>query len=73
MKMVFRLTGLDCAHCAAKIEKEVNKLDGVEKAVVSFMTTKMTIEADEAKSAEITEKAAAIVKRIEPDVVMKRG
>ena len=56
MKKSFRLVGLDCANCAAKIERDVQKLPGVEKAVVSLMTTRMTIEADESKMEEITQK-----------------
>lgn len=73
MKKSFRLVGLDCANCAAKIEREVAKLPGVDKAVVSFMTTKMTIEADESKMDEIVKQATAIVNKLEPDVVVKRG
>ena len=29
MKKTFRLEGLDCANCAAKIEKKVKAMDGV--------------------------------------------
>ena len=36
MKKNFKLEGLDCANCAAKIEKNVKKLDGVKDATVSF-------------------------------------
>lgn len=73
MKKSFRLVGLDCANCAAKIEREVSKLPGVDKAVVSFMTTKMTIEADESKMDQIVKQATEIVNKFEPDVVVKRG
>lgn len=37
---------VDCPNCAAKIEAAVNKLDGVNKATVNFLTQKMTLEAD---------------------------
>lgn len=73
MKRTFRLQGLDCAHCAAKIERDVQKLPGVQNAVVSFMTTKMTIEADEDQLDSICEKAKEIVAKYEPDVVVRRG
>ncbi len=36
MKKVFRLEGLDCAHCAAKIEERVSKLEGVKSVVINF-------------------------------------
>ena len=37
------LEGLDCANCAAKIEDEVNKLNGV-KAYMNFMNKTLTLE-----------------------------
>lgn len=40
MKKTYLLNGLDCAHCAAKIEKGVADIDGVTNASVSFLTTK---------------------------------
>ncbi len=73
MKKVFRLEGLDCANCAAKIENALRKLSGVRSASVNFMTTKMTIEADDDKIEDIVIAAADIVKRVEPDVVVKRA
>ena len=44
MKKTFKLQDLDCANCAAKMENEINKLEGVE-ATVSFMTQKLTVSA----------------------------
>ena len=73
MKKVCRLDGLGCATCAAKIENAVTKLEGVSSASVNFMTTKMTIEGDDARMDEIMEKATAIVKKVEPDVVVRKA
>ena len=41
MKKKFKLQDLDCANCAAKMEESIKKIDGVNDAVVSFMTQKM--------------------------------
>lgn len=73
MKQVFRLEGLECANCAAKIENAVKKLNGVSSACVNFMTTKMTIEGDDEKIDDIIKAATDIVKRLEPDVVVKKA
>lgn len=73
MKKTFKLEGLDCAHCAALIESKVAKLKGVSSASVNFLTTKMVIEGDDASMDEILENAKAIVKKIEPDVVVKKA
>ncbi|MCL4424860.1 MAG: heavy metal translocating P-type ATPase [Firmicutes bacterium] len=40
---IFRLKGLDCADCAAKVQKRVSLLDGVESAEVNFGASKMTV------------------------------
>ncbi len=73
MKKVCRLDGLGCANCAAKIENAVAKLPGVSSASVNFMTAKMTIEGEEAQMDEIMEKATAIVKKIEPDTIVRKA
>ena len=44
MKFVFKLEDLDCAHCAAKMEKEIAKLDGVQSISISFLAQKLTLE-----------------------------
>ena len=68
MKKVFLLDGLCCANCAAKIERGIAKLDGVQSASVSFLTTKLTIEFDDDKEDKLIEEAIKIVRKIEPDV-----
>ena len=45
MKKRYKLTDLDCANCAAKMENAIKKIDGVNDATVSFMAQKMTIAA----------------------------
>ena len=56
MKKTYSLENLDCANCAAKMEEKIKKIDGVLSASVSFMTQKMTIEADEAEFDNIMKK-----------------
>lgn len=73
MKKTFRLEGLDCANCAAKIERAINELDGVKEATVNFMTTKLVIEGDDEKMPTIIAEAEKVVKKIEPDTVMKKA
>ncbi|MHB8130765.1 MULTISPECIES: cation transporter [Lachnospiraceae] len=73
MKKTFRLEGLDCANCAAKMERAINELDGVKEATVNFMTTKLVIEGDDDKMPTIISEAEKVVKKIEPDTVMKKA
>ena len=39
MKKTFRMTDLDCANCAAKMENAIKKIDGVTNASVNFLCT----------------------------------
>lgn len=73
MKKTFRLNGLDCANCAAKMQDGIGRLDGVRNATVNFMTTKLVIEGDDDKMETIIEAARAIIKKLEPDVVMQKA
>lgn len=73
MKKTFTLEELDCAHCAAKMEEAISKIDGVVSANVNFIAQKLTIESDEAGFDEILEKAQKICKEIEPDCVIVKA
>lgn len=70
MKKKFKLTDLDCANCAAKMENAIKRIEGVRDANVSFMTQKMTIEAEESKFEEIMKEVVAVCKKVEPDCVI---
>ena len=73
MKKQFKLENLDCANCAAKMEDAIRKLPGVNSATVSFMTQKLTLDADDARFDEILQEAVKICKKVEPDctIVLK--
>lgn len=73
MKMTFRLEGLGCANCAAKMERAIEKLDGVENVTINFMTTKMIIDGQNDKMPLILVEADKIIKKLEPDVVIKKS
>ena len=67
MRKVFKLQDLDCANCAAKMEAAIKKLDGVNDASVSFLSQKMTIDAEDDKFDEIVKQAVKVCKKVEPD------
>ena len=70
MKKRFKLTDLDCANCAAKMEDGIKKINGVNDATVSFLTQKLTIDADDARFDEIMQEVVALCKKVEPDCVI---
>ena len=68
----FNLIDLDCANCAAKMEAAIKKIAGVEDASVSFMTQKMTIEADPDRFEQIMDQVVKACRRVEPDCQIVR-
>ena len=71
MKKTYLLEGLCCANCAAKIETGIKKLDGIDKATISFLTSKLVIETAEEPSKELLKKIEKVVHKVEPDVEME--
>ena len=70
MKKRYKLTDLDCANCAAKMEEAIKKIDGVHDATVRFMAQKMTVDADDARFDDIMKEIVAVCKKVEPDCVI---
>ena len=67
MKKTYKLIDLDCANCAAKMERAIKKIDGVNDASVSFIAQKLTIDADDGRFDEIMREAVKVCRRVEPD------
>jgi copper chaperone CopZ len=67
MKKKFKLEDLDCANCAAKMENRIKEIPGVNDATVSFMTQKLTIDADDARFDEIMDQVVKECAKVEPD------
>lgn len=67
MKKKYKLQDLDCANCAAKMEDAIKKIPGVKGATVSFLTQKMTIEAEDEQFDGIMQKVKAACAKVEPD------
>lgn len=70
MRKTYRLTDLDCANCAAKMEDAIKKIDGVSAASVNFMTQKMMIEAEDSRLDDIMKQVVKTCRKIEPDCVI---
>jgi len=57
--LVLAVTGMTCAACAARIEKKLNKIDGVS-ATVNYATSKATV-----TSSGVSAEVASLIKTIE--------
>ncbi len=67
MHRSFKVQNLGCANCAAKMEADINKLEGVSNARVNFMTQRLTLDADEEHFNSIVDECDRICKKYEPE------
>lgn len=70
MKKTYKLENLDCANCAAKMEAAINKLGGVTKATVGFLSQKLTLETEADDQASVLEQVIKVCRKVEPDCVI---
>lgn len=71
MKKVIRLQYLDCANCAAKMERGIEKIKGVNSVSVDFMTQKIVLDCDDNAVDEIIAEMKKVCHKIEPDCIIK--
>ena len=68
MKYKFTINNLDCANCAAKIEKKLNETSDITNAIVNFSKSSLTIWTD--REGDIKKYLENIIQTIEPDVTL---
>ena len=71
MKKIIRLQDLDCANCAAKMERGIEKIKGVNSVTVDFMTQKIVLDCDDNAVDEIIAEMKKVCHKIEPDCIIK--
>ena len=67
MQKILTVNGIDCANCAAKLEKKINKVNGVNSAIVSFATGKLMLDADDDKFDKVLDEVIDLAKKLEPE------
>ncbi|MBE6137014.1 MAG: heavy-metal-associated domain-containing protein [Erysipelotrichaceae bacterium] len=67
MTKIIRFKGLCCANCAAKLERQINKIKGVE-ATLSFVAGKILLELE---NEELLDDVILCCKKMEPDMEIK--
>lgn len=71
MKVKFKIKGIDCANCAAELERAIQKIDGVTEASLSFMTEKLVMEIEDDRKDEVLKNLKKVVKKEEPDYTIE--
>ena len=72
MKKTFKMENLDCANCAAKMEAAIKKIDGVNDCSISFMTQKISIDAEDDKFDEVLTAAQKAVTKVDRGTLIKK-
>ncbi|MBP1997194.1 heavy metal-associated domain-containing protein [Peptostreptococcus canis] len=66
-KIEMILKGLNCAHCASKIEEKVNKMEEIDSATLNFVNKKITLQITEGnKIDDVVDKVTNIIDNTEP-------
>ena len=71
VEKIIVLEGLDCANCAAKVERAAARIRGVDNANVTFMTRKLFMEVEDDKLEEVMKELEHAVNRIDSTVTLK--
>lgn len=72
VKKELTIQGLDCAHCAGKIQQEISQLPAISSISLNLLTQKLWYEADRsADTDQINLQIIRIVKKHEPHVLVK--
>ena len=68
----YRITGLDCADCAAKLEGKLAEAEGVSAVNISFMTSTLRFDCKDEDLAKAEEQIRAITAKEEPEAVIEK-
>ena len=72
MRKVFKMEDLECANCATKMQDAIAKIDGVNSVNISFMTQKLTLDAEDERFDAILDAAQKAISKLEKDCVIVR-
>uniref|UniRef100_UPI0030797B42 HAD-IC family P-type ATPase n=1 Tax=Zhenhengia sp. TaxID=2944208 RepID=UPI0030797B42 len=72
MKFVFRIEGIDCANCGAKIERALENDKMFDEAYLNFMLKKIEVHTKESDEKRVEECVRQIATRIESGVTLSR-
>ena len=67
MRKSYKLEELGCANCASKMECDIQELDGVNKATINFMLSKLILDVEQDKLDDVLKEAQEICHKYEPD------
>lgn len=67
-----KITEIDCANCAAKLEDKLNKIEGIEEAIINFMAEKLIFKCEEEQYEQILQQIIHTIEKVEPDAILAK-
>ena len=64
------ITGLDCANCAAKVERKINEMKEVTEATIDFLNKKLIVTSDEENPHTLITSVQKVIDSIENGVTI---
>ena len=73
MRKTFELENLECANCAAKMERDISQFPEVKKCTITFLTSRMSITIDDdADLDDVLDRAQKVMRSYEKDCTIVR-
>ena len=63
----YKVEDIDCADCAAKLERKIAEIDGLENVTLNFMTSTLQYDCEPGRESELREQVKAVIAKEEPD------
>lgn len=70
MKRTWKVEGLDCANCAAKVEQAVSRIEEVKEARLDFMNQKLTAIVEDGLDESVWKEIEKTAIMTEPDITL---
>ena len=73
MRKSYELENLECANCAAKMERDISAFPEVKKCTITFMTSRMSITVPDGTDLDaVLDKAQKVMRSYEKDCTIVR-
>lgn len=73
MRKTYQLEDLECANCAAKMERDISAFPEVKKCTITFMTSRMSITVEDGADLEdVLDRAQKVMRSYEKDCTIVR-
>ena len=73
MRKTYQLEDLECANCAAKMERDIGAFPEVKKCTITFMTSRMSITVEDGADLEdVLDRAQKVMRSYEKDCTIVR-